>query len=217
MRRFVATALATAEEPSSVETIFYIDNDDHESLLAAHGMQGEGYPVLYMYCPRIVLSECWNEIYLLGEGPIYGHMGDDVCFRSQGWDTLVTQAFEQYPDGIAFVYGRDGLQDKRLGTHGFLHKDWVEAVGHFCPPYFSHDYNDTWLNEVAEELGRRVYLPGVFIEHLHPDAGKAKIDQTYLDHAEAGRRDNVDALYASLRPQRIEDVEKLRAVMGVPV
>ena len=46
---------------------------------------------------------------------------------------------------------------KNFLTHGFLHRNWVETVGYFVPPYFSSDFNDTWLNEVADMIGRKIY------------------------------------------------------------
>ena len=121
--------------------------------------------------------------------------------------------FDGYPDRIVFVHGRDGIHDASFGTHGFIHRRWVDTVGYFVPPYFSSDYNDTWLNEVANALGRRVYLPGLYTEHMHPVAGKAPWDATYHERMERHTRDGVDALYVSKRHERLADVERLRAVL----
>ena len=207
VRRFATSARQTAQD--RVEIVFYVDDDDLGTLAAVDEVEG-----VAVIGPRIVLSECWNRCAQAANGQILGHMGDDIVFHTPGWDHIVRGAFEAHEDRICFVHGRDGLQDERLGTHGFLHRKWVDAVGYFCPPYFAHDCNDTWLTEVADLIGRRVYLPDLHTEHLHPDAGKAELDDTYREHAEAGQRDNVAELYASLAPERQGDARKLRAVMA---
>jgi hypothetical protein len=155
----------------------------------------------------------WNECWRHAHGPILMHCGDDIVFRTQGWDTMVRNVFERYPDRIVFVHGDDGYWQDRLGTHGFLHHRWTEAVGTFCPPYFSSDYNDAWFTEVARELDRKVYLPDLLTEHLHPAFGKAPMDQTHLERIERGRRDNVDQRYIDLAPERAEWVTTLREWM----
>lgn len=141
---------------------------------------------------------------------LVGNCGDDIIFRSQGWDTLVREHINSYPDKIAFVHGMDGIQNEKLGTHGFLHRNWVDVVGYFVPPYFSCDYNDTWLTEVSSMIGRRIYEPRIYTEHMHWAVGKQPRDQTYSDTMARGHRDNVTAMYNSMLPQRQEDAKKLR-------
>ena len=213
MRRFAYSAIEHAEQP--VEIVFYIDDDDQASSDALRAMAPLllPNPVWGTGGPRVRLAETWNACADLASGDVLGHLGDDVVFHTPGWDRLVTDAFAEFEDRIAFVYGRDGVHDERLGTHGFVHRRWVDTIGYLTPPYFAHDYCDTWLNEVAGMIGRRRFLPDVSLEHLHPDVQKAPMDDTYREHIEAGRRDNVAALYASLAHERRADAEKLRAVM----
>jgi hypothetical protein len=201
----VESAVDTADNPDNIEVIAVIDDDDTYSVT---------HPNLTIHqVPRTTLSEYWNIAYQKATGPIYMHCGDDIRFRTKGWDTIVDWNFEQYDDKILFLYGRDGLQDEVLGTHGFLHKNWVDAVGYFVPPYFSSDYNDTWLNEVAESIGRRVYDPRIFTEHLHPSAGRGEWDKTHQERTERHKHDKVDELYASKAGERVADAEKLRALL----
>ena len=212
MRRFVESAYETAARRVQVWPVFYIDEDDTASVKAALRLD-----CVHIRGPRRLLAECWNECAkhpnVVGRGAILGHMGDDVVFRSPRWDERVVEAFNQIPYRIAFVHGRDGVHDERLGTHGFISWQWYQALGRVTPPYFAHDYCDTWLNEVADMIGRRVFLPDVVTEHLHPDVGKAERDQTYRDHEAAGRRASVRELYLSLEGGRKADAAKLREVM----
>lgn len=203
----VRSAITMADDPDNVEVIAITDLDDNSYDAVSH-------PNMTIHSvERTVLSNYWNIAYCYSKGEIFMHAGDDIRFRTSGWDTIVRRHFDAVPDKILFLYGRDGIQDEALGTHGFIHQKWVDAVGYFVPPYFSSDYNDTWLNEVAESIGRRVYEPEIYTEHMHPSAGKGELDKTHQERLERHERDNVDGLYQSLAQQRILDSEKLRRVM----
>ncbi len=204
----MGTARITAAG-DDIEFVFYCDED---ALLPVDISLEPGVTVISG--PRIVLSATWNECFTYAHGDIVMQGNDDVLFRTPGWDQAVEDAFSQIPDRIAFVHGQDLHQPPgTFGTLGFLHRTWVKAVGYVTPPYFSSDYGDTWLNDVANALDRRVYLPEVITEHMHPAAGKAEWDQTHMERLARGSRDDVAGLYASLAPAREEDVRKLRAVM----
>jgi hypothetical protein len=206
VRRLLTSVDATARD--TVDVCFYVDEDDPTRDETVGVIRDWG--AIALVGPRVVLSETWNRCWTEVRPDVAMHCGDDIVFRTDGWDELVLAEFERFPDRIAFVHGRDGFQDARVGTHGFLHRNWVETVGYFVPPYFSSDYNDTWLTDVADALGRRVYLPDVYTEHMHPVAGKGEWDQTHRERLERHRRDDVEKIYRDLAPRRAEDVEKLR-------
>lgn len=204
MKRVVASARETAKDPQQIEFIFYIDNDDTESQETAKALE-----VKTVIGPRITLSQMWNECYKIAVSDIYMHGGDDLIFRSPNWDELVLKTFEKYPDKIVFIHGPDGFFADNFGTHGFLHKNWVKTVNYFLPPYFSSDYSDMWLNDVANSLKRREYVPDLLIEHMHPALNKASWDQTYLERMARGNRDNVIKIYKDKKAERDENVQKL--------
>lgn len=208
MRRLVQSARETAANPTEIEFIFYVDEDDEPSAALADELDAT-----VVRGPRIVLSEMWNRCWDEAKYDVAMHCGDDIIFRSRDWDLHVLYAFERFPDKIVLVHGRDGYQDANLATHGFRHRNWVNATGYFVPPYFSSDYNDTWVTEVADALGRRVYVPEVYTEHMHPVAGKGTWDQTHQERLARHTRDNVEQKYRDLLPQRLDDIAKLRDVI----
>lgn len=190
----------------SWEIIVRLDDDDPTCA---------DYPVAsnltYITGPRQVMTVYWNECYAQASGDICWHGGDDVTFRTLGWDEIVRETFP--PDGIAFVHGHDlSPNGDWLGTHGFLRREWVDAVGYITAPYFTSDYADVWLVDVSDLIGRHVYIP-IITEHWHPDFGKAVRDQTYYDRVARHKADDMDARYRELGAERESDAEKLRAVM----
>ncbi len=208
--RFMQSAYDTASNPGGIEIVARIDDDDssYDDLLANLPQ------VKWITAPRDVLSKCWNDCYAQSEGDILGHLGDDIVFRTRGWDTVIENEFNKYPDRILFAYGDDGGPEfgKISGTHGFISREWVETVGHFVPPYFSSDWNDKWLNDVGEAIGRKKYID-ILTEHMHFVHNKGPKDQTHLDRLERGKRDNVEQLYLDKTPEREDDIKKLQAVI----
>jgi len=220
--RMIISALETATYPRRLEVIAYVDEDDPK--------WGEYYvqewqtriehrslprnPLRLIGGDRIVLSEMWNRCYEQARGEIFMHCGDDIVFRTPGWDQMVRDEFDRWPDKIVLVQGDDMSPNREvLATHGFLHKRWVETVGYFVPPLFSSDWNDVWLTDVADQIERRVRLPFI-TEHMHYGFGKAEYDETYRQREERGVRDGVADLYKRTARDRKNDAEKLRAVMA---
>jgi hypothetical protein len=201
--------LETAD--TEVEFVVYVDDDDPAYAANAEVLARLGGRMISG--PRIVLSETWNRCYEHASFDVVMQCGDDIVFRTDGWDARVLKEFDKFPDKILFVHGEDGFQGEKIGTHGFLHRNWVDAVGYFLPPYFSSDYNDLWLTEVADFIDRRRYLPDVYTEHMHPVAGKGVWDQTHHERLMRHQRDDVGNLYLRLASKRAEDAAKLHLVI----
>ena len=184
------------------EVVFYVDDDDDSfpSSLPYHNTK-------VIRGPRITLSQCWNECAKSATGDILMQAGDDFLFKTKGWDELVMRGFQSFPDRIALIHGDDGHWGDKFGTHCFIHRKWYEIVGYLTPPYFSSDYGDTWLNDVANALNRRICLP-FLTEHIHPYFGKREYDQTDKDRLE--RHEGNASIYKETAPQRIADIVKLK-------
>lgn len=208
----VICLLDSIEKSSKImpEVVFYVDDDDHSFPGAL------SYPyVKVVRGPRITLSAMWNKLADVASGEILMQAGDDILFRTSGWDDQVRRAFAAFPDRLIFVHGDDKAYGANFGTHGFLHRAWIDATGHFCPPYFSADCADTWLNEVSNQINRRVPLNFV-TEHMHPYRNQAGWDQTYEEAEKRRKADKPLELYAQLAPERQAEVEKLRRRLNIP-
>jgi hypothetical protein len=106
-----------------------------------------------------------------------GWIGDDMVFRTKGWDLRVEDELGSVP----IVYCNDLFQEHRKASSVFMRRDMVNALGWLCPPWSRHLYvDDAWVR-LTERLGGR-YLPDVVIEHLHPYIGKAQWDEQYRSY-----------------------------------
>lgn len=162
--------------------------------------------------PRVLMSQLWNDLVPYALGDIFMLCGDDITFNTWGWDEPVRQRFPK--DGIAVVHGDDlSPNAAKFGTHPFVTRKWVETLGYLAPPLFSSDYNDVWLHEVAEALGRRFYRPDVITEHHHPAFAKATWDLTHKERLARHNADDMDRVWRESAARRAEDIEKLRAVI----
>lgn len=218
LTRLADSILETANHPENIELVTYIDEDDgsYDELksIKLDWIQVRG--------PRehdgiANLSVMWNRCYNEATGDILMHCGDDIVFRTEGWDDVVRAAFRQQADHILFVYGSDGngeSEKNKFGTHGFIHRDWVNAVGYFVPPYFASDYNDTFLNDIAKQVNRHQYVD-ILTEHLHFSVGKAEIDTNTRERLARHAAQHPEVIYESheFRLEMADAAEKLRQVI----
>lgn len=141
-------------------------------------------------------------------------LDDDHRPRTKGWDVRYLEALRQLGTGI--VYGNDLLQGERLPTAPALTADIVEALGYMGPPGLEHLYVDNFWRDLGQAADCLRYLPGVIVEHLHPLAGKAAMDDGYRRANDPAQFRRDGAAYESYRTERLaDDVAKVRALREV--
>lgn len=120
-------------------------------------------------------------VYLLdfSKFPLYDYfifMGDDHLPRTQNWDKAFIQALGQ---NTGIVYGNDLLQGENLPTAFGMSRDLVEELQGMTFPGCIHLFFDNFVKQLGIDLNYLKYLPDVIIEHIHPVAGKAEMDEGY--------------------------------------
>lgn len=111
--------------------------------------------------------------------PLYDYfvfMGDDHIPRTQHWDRELQKALL---GKTGIVYGNDLLQGENLPTAFAMTRDIVNELRGMTFPKCKHLYFDNFVKQLGIDLGYLKYLPDVIIEHLHPVAGKAEMDEGY--------------------------------------
>lgn len=203
VKRLVKSVLSTARFPDEVEILFYVDFDDD-----SFPSELESSNVRVIRGPRMWLSVLQNILYANCKGEIVMYAGDDLVFKTKDWDIRVVSAIEKYPDKLVLVYPNDlATHGQSMAIHGFLHRNWINAVGSWVAPGRGSLY-DLWHTEVARKLGRLNYLEDVHIVHIHYRQGEglAPFDETYQYVSSATRSWDPIRTYRKLRRERRIDV-----------
>jgi GT2 family glycosyltransferase len=138
-------------------------------------------------------------------------LDDDHRPRTKGWDAQYLAALRELGTGV--VYGNDLLQGAQLPTAPAMTADIVRALGYYAPPSLRHLYCDNFWRDVAEVAGCLRYLPGVIVEHMHPAAGKAPMDDGYARVNSGERYAQDGASYERYKSERLAaDAAKVRAL-----
>jgi hypothetical protein len=146
--RMIKSAIQTAGMP--IEIKLYLNDDDPTLGQYKDNIDS----LLYTVGPNQSTSYSWNLMAQEAKNDILFLVGDDCHFTTNNWGNLILTAFDCYPDKIACVYPRAPSVSKHKSPHFCLHKNWINSLGYFLPPYFYHWYVDTWVAYIARKLGR---------------------------------------------------------------
>lgn len=120
---------------------------------------------------------------LLLDDELYDHydyfaiLSDDMLPRTLFWDYIMMLNIPY--DKNVVVYGNDKLQGQNLPTACMVSRSIPEAVGSFGLPGVIHLYSDNFMKKLGDDINGLVYKEDVIIEHMHPYAGKAELDEGY--------------------------------------
>lgn len=167
----VESVLATAVD--AVEILVLVDPDDpalpgyqaHEQLPLFELPKPMGYTAALNHVARQV----WDRHEVLGA------FGDDVVFRTLGWDDHVRAALRT--PGIA--YGDDLIHGRNHPSAVFMSSAIAKALGWLALPATTHQWADDGWKRLGQATNTLRYLEGVIVEHEHPAVGKAEWDPTY--------------------------------------
>lgn len=151
----IKTALATSS--SKIEIKLYL-NDDDPQLDKYKELIDEKY---YVVGPDQSPAYSWNLLAENARHDILFLVGDDVSFETLGWDNIIVNEFNKYPDKIACIYPPPEGLSKNKNNHFCLHKNWIKVLGYFVPPQFWHWYVDTWTAKIAKQLNRYIRVDSV--------------------------------------------------------
>ena len=215
LKRLIQSVYTTASDPSNIQLAFYVDDDDTETIEffkdeQIHKRFTNIFNTVIVVQPRqetfgeinnILCRNTSHEILMLG--------ADDIVFRTKNWDNLVISEFKKYPDGIALVFGYDGIQPPgTLATHSFISRKSTDILGYATPGDFGYNYADNWMTELYRQNDRLIYLP-IYIEHAHWGVGKATYDETYKLGSDAPHSNSI-AIWED-KTRLNADIQKLRA------
>jgi tetratricopeptide (TPR) repeat protein/glycosyltransferase involved in cell wall biosynthesis len=211
---FLEGVLDSLEEKTQnkdlIDLWLYVDHDDGETLdfigrgrLNAYsfkihwavgertGSQGEMVNILWRKCRT-------------GAG-IYMPLPDDYKIITHSWDRIVRETFNRFSPRILLAY-----VDEPTGAPGqtvlfLLSAEWINCLGRIVTHYFPYWFDDTWLDEVSQMVGRRIKID----IRMEPQSGKGKTI----------RMRNLPfwhKFYIHTADERLCDAEKLRRAIFSP-
>lgn len=135
-------------------------------------------------------------------------LGDDTL-PHDGWYPQIMKAL--YAQENSIVYGNDLIHGQGLPTSVFMDSNIVKKLGYMAPPNQKQLFVDNYWKALGEALGTLTYVPEAIIEHLHPIAGKAPSDASYvLSNSFERWKHDEEAFNEHMATQFPLDLEKLR-------
>lgn len=179
LRVFIDTAMETVSDPKNIIFTFCINKEDRDTLAYLEEKEkevkakGSDLHVIFEELERPHLGKYFNMMYEFHKknfdnSCLVSMLGDDMEFKSDGWDLRVIQAANLF-DGICIIYG-DDLKSmyKKMCVNLFTSVEMVDAQGGtFMCEEFEIDMIDLVWQQVADRIGINVYLGDVKIFHNH--------------------------------------------------
>ena len=206
--KMALSAKATSEVPVAVTIV--ADHDDpalpeyQRQRPSGVSLEVMGERIGYARSLNVMAARLWDDYAILGA------FGDDVLFRTPGWDRLVEDALQT--PGIA--YGNDLVHAKGHPTAIWMSSVIAKALGYLAIPQSRHLWVDDAWKQLGQDTGTLRYLPDVICEHMHPVVGKAEEDQTYREvyDGELGHKDHLGFLDWQAN-HAAADADRVRAVL----
>lgn len=133
-------------------------------------------------------------------------MGDDHRPKTYGWDSKLVEPLRS-KDG--FSYGNDLLQGANLPTAAVMSSSIINALGFIVPETLKHFYFDNFWMDMGNAIDSLYYFDDVIIEHMHPAANKASVDDTY-NFAWSVLDQDREAYELYLKKQFKKDIKKVK-------
>jgi len=204
LKTMMNSALETASKPENVEFCIWIDKDDstYDEMI----VKNEFKNLRVLRGPRFSLSTMYNNLLVISKGSYLLWGGDDVEFRTSGWDTQIISEIDKFENKIGLVYVNDlGNYEQKYANVGAVHVNWVNTLGFVFTPHLKDNGVDGWITDVARQIDRCKYLETVHIEHMQHRQGKAELDKTYSDRDNSHKWYDPFDLYHLLKDERRRD------------
>ena len=171
VNRLIATAHSTAANWERVRIKYYLNDDDphlkhyEKNLRRQHDTLGDA--VQWEVGPDQNTVQSWNMICESISADYYMLAGDEIKFKTVGWDNKIKETKSQYPDGIfcmAVYDGRPNRAELQRCTQPIVTREWRDALGYFWAPFLWHWHVDQYTGDLAKAINRFVFREDIFIE-----------------------------------------------------
>ena len=183
---------------------------DLEIIVGADADDDTDYGVKCIRYENLGSSEKTHEMAKLATGDMMRIFSTDEIAVTKGWDTKLYARFPE--DKLAVLAANDAQDRHRGGCVPVVSKEWYALAGYY-PRHFWHSYADTWVVDIANRVGRFIFVKDVVIEHLKKTKGRGN-DKLYNYRAKHDRgRDNpsLKKLWEKTANERQELANRVKA------
>lgn len=182
----VAANIMATTPADSFEIVFVVDISDEDSVLIASSVHAPSRSVIISERGYPVAS---NRGYENSTADLVAIVNDDCLFHDNWFDALMEKIDPAYG-----VYGTNDLSPlsvtrnnttQPVVAHWYIDQfggAWDEPGKLYHERYW-HNFCETELWYLACQRERAIFVDNCVIEHIHPDWGKAELDETYRKHA----------------------------------
>ncbi len=153
----------TATDHKLISVRCLVDSDDQESISHLSRIRdSKRFNIeVFVSGPTLTQGERYNLLHknLRPTAGIVMPMADDVIFATSGWDKLIRDTMNSYPDRIVMCFPDDETVGLNQATYTVVSADWINLIGQFASGLFPYWYEDVWMDEVASLIDRKVRLP----------------------------------------------------------
>jgi len=195
-------SLADLNNPN-FEVIIKVDFDDHETLDYIKNWSNEYENLYFIINSRkkgfLNLVDFLEDMIDLAKGKYILAANDDMMFKTQNWNTILTKCLTDFKIYFPYV---NGYRE----SFWCIPKELYTTLGHVAP----HNQTDTYLNWLGQVLGIVEYIDDIELYH--------KFD--YEDETASDKVDVIDINYASRdyhrnSPEFKEDIKILQKLLGI--
>ena len=163
------------------------------------------------------VGKLWNICAKEAKEDILAMIGDDMVFKTRGWETKILEEFTNNcpKDNIKMLHCNDGRHGSKIAVNLFVHKRYIELTGYLMREEFMVDFIDIWLQQIFKSLNRIVYRGDILIEHNHWSFRKSIKDGVANNLRGNNYPEISQRMWVDLLEERIKEAKMIGNEIGI--
>jgi hypothetical protein len=191
------------DDPTLADALTLIEALENRRIIVSTAPRADTIGAVYNRCAAAV------------EADLYVNGIDDFRIKTRGWDTVLADAAEAFPDGIGMIgFGEMPVQSW-LPAFEATTRGLIDKMGYYLQDYTPYWWMDTWLCEIATMIGRIDCAP-IQVEFVGAMQTRGMRDLLYwarfFDEMRVQRRAIADTILSS--PDFLDSAERKQALRG---
>jgi hypothetical protein len=191
------------DDPTLIDARVVLDALGPERIIVSIGPREDSIGAVYNRCAAAI------------DADLYINGADDFKIVTGGWDVLLSQAAEFFPDDIGMIGFGQMPWPSILPAVSATTRGLIKKMGYFVQDYTPYWWMDTWLYEIATMIGRSHYVP-IDVEVIGPVRTRGLREFTYwvsfVDDMRVHRRAIAESILSSpdflVSPERRQELRE---------